>query len=146
MFNRSEAGNAVSFLLVFSELEARQSAIRDIKAFVRTKISGESLNQSFPADLARQGGMRPYEWTLIIYFVRYLGVLIYEGGKTLMYDPRENRIVYGEDVWESMRRNFGYLHRLRGIYQCVFRRNTTPFPFADESAAKWNSRPNRLPS
>ena len=32
---------------ILSKLKARQSAIHDIKAFIRTNISGESFNQSF---------------------------------------------------------------------------------------------------
>ena len=93
---------------LFSELEARKSAIRDVKAFVRTKISGENLNQSFRQTLLVKGdeAMRVDTYSL---FRQVLGVLIYEGGKTMMYDPRENRVISGEAVWESM-------HRVLGTY------------------------------
>jgi len=80
---------------LFSELEARKLAIRDVKAFVRTKISGENLNQSYRQTLLVKGdeAMRVDTYNL---FRQVLGVLIYEGGKTIMYDPRENRVISGE--------------------------------------------------
>ena len=126
---------SLSFL--FSELEARQSAIRDIKAFVRTKISGESLNQSFRQTLLVRGNeaIRVDTYNL---FRQVLGVLIYEGGKTLMYDPRENRIVYGEDVWESMRRVLGAYINF-GEYISVFSGGIPHLSHLQTKAAKWNS-------
>ena len=126
---------SLSFL--FSELEARQSAIRDIKAFVRTKISGESLNQSFRQTLLVRGNeaIRVDTYNL---FRQVLGVLIYEGGKTLMYDPRENRVVYGEDVWESMRRVLGTYIDF-GEYISVFSGGIPHLSHLQTKAAKWNS-------
>jgi hypothetical protein len=71
----------LSLSALFSKLEVRQLAIRDIKAFVRTKISGKSLNQSFRQTLLVRGdeAMRVDTYNL---FRQVLGVLIYEGGKT----------------------------------------------------------------
>ena len=40
---------------LFSTLEARKSAIQDVKAFVRTKISGENLKQSLRQTLLIKG-------------------------------------------------------------------------------------------
>ena len=76
-----------SLTSLFSELEARKLAIRDVKAFLRTKISGENLNQSFRQTLLVKGdeAMRVDTYSL---FRQVLGVLIYEGEKTLMYDPK----------------------------------------------------------
>jgi len=97
-----------SLTSLFSALEARKSSIRDLKAFIRTQISGENLNQSFRQTLIIKGdeAMRVDTYS---FFRQVLGVLIYEGEKTLMYDPRGNRVISGEAVWESM-------HRVLGTY------------------------------
>jgi outer membrane lipoprotein-sorting protein len=91
---------------ILSKLEARQSAIHDIKAFIRTNISGENFNQSFRQAILIKGhdALRVDTYNL---FRQVLGSLIYEGGKTLMYDPREKKIILGEEVRENMRRVLG---------------------------------------
>jgi len=122
---------------LFSKLEARQSAIRDIKAFVRTKISRENLSQSFRQTLLVKGNeaIRVDTYNL---FRQVLGVLIYEGGKTLMYDPRENQVVYGEDTWESMRRVLGTYIDF-GEYISVFSGGIPHLFHLQTKTAKWNS-------
>ena len=91
---------------LFSELEARKLAIRDLKAFVRTKISGKNFNQSFRQTLLVKGNEAMRVDTFSV-FRQVLGVLIYEGEKTLMYDPIKNRVISGEEVGETMQRIFG---------------------------------------
>jgi len=126
-----------SLTSLFSALEARKSAIRDVKAFVRTKISGENLNQSFRQTLIVKGdeAMRVDTYSL---FRQVLGVLIYEGGKTLMYDPRENRVISGEAVWESMQRVLGTYIDL-GDYISVFSGGIPHLSHLRAKVAKWNS-------
>jgi outer membrane lipoprotein-sorting protein len=91
---------------IFSKLEARQSEIQDIKAFIRTNISGENFNQFFRQAILIKGhdALRVDTYNL---FRQVLGSLIYEGGETLMYDPREKKIMLGEEVRENMRRVLG---------------------------------------
>ena len=91
---------------IFTKLEARQSAIHDIKAFIRTNISGENFNQSFRQAILIKGhnALRVDTYSL---FSQVLGSLIYEDGETLMYDPREKKIILGEEVRENMRRVLG---------------------------------------
>jgi outer membrane lipoprotein-sorting protein len=91
---------------ILSKLEARQSAIYDIKAFIRTNISGENFNQSFRQAILIKGddALRVDTYNL---FRQVLGSLIYEGGETLMYDPGEEKIILGEEVRENMRRVLG---------------------------------------
>jgi outer membrane lipoprotein-sorting protein len=91
-----------SITYIFSKLEARQSAIHDIKAFIRTNISGENFNQSFRQAILIKGhdALRVDTYNL---FRQVLGSLIYEGGETLMYDPREKKIILGEEVRENIR-------------------------------------------
>ena len=91
---------------ILSKLKARQSTIHDIKAFIRTNISGESFNQSFRQALLIKGhdALRVDTYSL---FRQVLGSLIYKGGETLMYDPREKKIIIGEEVRETMRRVLG---------------------------------------
>ena len=122
---------------LFSELEARKSAIRDVKAFVRTKISGENLNQSFRQTLLVKGdeAMRVDTYSL---FRQVLGVLIYRGEKTLMYDPRENRVISGEAVWESMHRVLGTYIDF-GDYISVFSGGIPHLSHLQTKVAKWNS-------
>ena len=122
---------------LFSELEARKSAIRDVKAFVRTKISGENLNQSFRQTLLVKGdeAMRVDTYSL---FRQVLGVLIYKGEKTLMYDPRENRVISGEAVWESMHRVLGTYIDF-GDYISVFSGGIPHLSHLQTKTAKWNS-------
>ena len=122
---------------LFSELEARKSAIRDVKAFVRTKISGENLNQSFRQTLLVKGdeAMRVDTYSL---FRQVLGVLIYKGEKTLMYDPRENRVISGEAVWESMHRVLGAYIDF-GDYISVFSGGIPHLSHLQTKVAKWNS-------
>ena len=122
---------------LFSELEARKSAIRDVKAFVRTKISGENLNQSFRQTLLVKGdeAMRVDTYSL---FRQVLGVLIYKGEKTLMYDPRENRVISGEAVWESMHRVLGTYIDF-GDYISVFSGGIPHLSHLQTKIAKWNS-------
>ena len=95
-----------SFSFLFSDLKALKSSIKDLKALVRTKVSGEGFNQSFRQTLLVKGNkaMRVDTYNL---FRQVLGVVIYEGEKTLMYDPRENRVIFGEEVWENMLRLLG---------------------------------------
>jgi outer membrane lipoprotein-sorting protein len=122
---------------LFSELEARKSAIRDVKAFVRTKISGGNLNQSFRQTLLVKGdeAMRVDTYSL---FRQVLGVLIYKGEKTLMYDPRENRVISGEAVWESMHRVLGTYIDF-GDYISVFSGGIPHLSHLQTKIAKWNS-------
>ena len=122
---------------LFSELEARKAAIRDVKAFVRTKISGENLNQSFRQTLLVKGdeAMRVDTYSL---FRQVLGVLIYKGEKTLMYDPRENRVISGEAVWESMHRVLGTYIDF-GDYISVFSGGIPHLSHLQTKIAKWNS-------
>lgn len=122
---------------LFSELEARKSAIRDVKAFVRTKISGENLNQSFRQTLLVKGdeAMRVDTYSL---FRQVLGVLIYKGEKTLIYDPRENRVISGEAVWESMHRVLGTYIDF-GDYISVFSGGIPHLSHLQTKIAKWNS-------
>ena len=91
---------------ILFKLKAHQSAIHDIKAFIRTNISGENFNQSFRQAILIKGhdALRVDTYNL---FRQVLGSLIYEGGETLMYDPRENKIILGEEVRENMRRVLG---------------------------------------
>ena len=121
---------------LFSELEARKSAIRDVKAFVRTKISGENLNKSFRQTLLVKGdeAMRVDTYSL---FRQVLGVLIYKGEKTLMYDPRENRVISGEAVWESMHRVLGTYIDF-GDYISVFSGGIPHLSHLQTKIAKWN--------
>ena len=95
---------------IFSKLEARQSAIHDIKAFIRTNISGENFNQSFRQAILIKGhdALRVDTYNL---FRQVLGSLIYKGGETLMYDPRERKIILGEEVREKYASGFGDLYR-----------------------------------
>jgi len=122
---------------LMSELEARKSSIRDVKAFVRTKISGENLNQSFRQTLLVKGdeAMRVDTYSL---FRQVLGVLIYEGEKTLMYDPRENRVISGEAVWENMHRVLGTYIDFRD-YISVFSGGIPHLSHLQTKVAKWNS-------
>jgi outer membrane lipoprotein-sorting protein len=91
---------------IFAKLQARQSSIHDIKAFIRTNISGENLNQSFRQAMLIRGhdALRVDTYNV---FRQVLGSLIYKGGETLMYDPRERKIILGQEVRENMRRVLG---------------------------------------
>ena len=122
---------------LFSQLEARQSGIRDIKAFIRTKISGGRLNQTFRQALFVKGNetIRVETYNL---FRQVLGVLIYNGGKVSMYDPRENRVVHGEEVWDIMRQIIGYHLDLRK-YISVFSGGIPRFSHLQEKVSKWNA-------
>jgi len=122
---------------LMSELEARKSSVRDVKAFVRTKISGENLNQSFRQTLLLKGdeAMRVDTYSL---FRQVLGVVIYEGEKTLMYDPRENRIISGEAVWESMHLILGAYIDF-GDYISVFSGGIPHLSHLQTKVAKWNN-------
>jgi outer membrane lipoprotein-sorting protein len=126
---------SLSFL--FSELKARKSAIRDVKAFVRTKISGKNFNQSFRQTLLVKGNeaMRVDTYSL---FRQVLGVLIYEGEKTLMYDPIKSRVISGEEVGESMRQILG-LYIDFGDYISVFSGGIPHLSNLKTKVAKWNS-------
>ncbi|HAK37193.1 MAG TPA: hypothetical protein DCM60_02960 [Nitrospina sp.] len=122
---------------LFSQLEARQSAIHDVKAFVRTKISGERLNQSFRQALLVRGNeaIRVDTYSL---FRQVLGVLIYEDGKTLMYDPGANRVVYGQEVWDIMRRVLG-THLNFTEYISVFSGGIPRFFHLQVKDAQWDT-------
>lgn len=122
---------------VFSQLEARQSGIRDVKAFVRTKISGNRLNQTFRQALFIKGKetIRMETYNL---FRQVLGVLIYDGGKTLMYDSKENRVIHGEEVWNIMRRIMGNYLDLRK-YISIFSGGIPRFSHLQAKVSKWNT-------
>ena len=55
---------------LFSTLEARKSAIQDVKAFVRTKIYGENLINRFARHCLSKG-MKQCGWIPTTYFVRF---------------------------------------------------------------------------
>jgi hypothetical protein len=122
---------------LFSLLEVRQSGIHDVKDFVRTKISGERLNHSFRQALLVKGNeaIRVDTYNL---FRQVLGVLIYEGGKTLMYDPGENRVVYGQEVWDIMHRVMGTHIDFRE-YISVFSGGIPRFSYLQAKVATWNA-------
>ena len=122
---------------LFSELEARKLAIRDLKAFVRTKISGKNFNQSFRQTLLVKGNeaMRVDTYSV---FRQVLGVLIYEGEKTLMYDPIKNRVISGEEVGETMQRIFGVYIDF-GDYISVFLGGIPHLSHLQTKVAEWNS-------
>ena len=122
---------------LFLQLEARQSGIRDVKAFVRTKISGDRLNQTFRQALFVKGNkmIRVETYNL---FHQVLGVLVYDGEKTLMYDPRENRVVHGEEVWNIMRRITRSKLDFRK-YISVFSGGIPRFSHLKAQISKWNA-------
>ena len=126
-----------SLAFLFSKLEARKFAIRDIKAFIRTKISGENFNQSFRQTLLIKGdeAMRVDTYNL---FRQVLGVLIYKGEKSLMYDPRENRVASGEEVHEGIRRVLGMYIDFKD-YISVFSGRIPYVPHLQTKVVKWNS-------
>jgi outer membrane lipoprotein-sorting protein len=122
---------------LFSELEARQTAIEDIKAFVRTKISGKKMNQTFRQTLLIKGNeaMRVDTYSL---FRQVVGVLIYKGEKSLMYDPIKNRVIFEEEVKESMSRILGFYLDF-GDYISVFSGGIPNLYGLQIKVAKWNS-------
>ena len=122
---------------LFSQLEARQSSIRTIKAFVRTKISGSRLNQTFHQALFVRGS-ETIRVETYNFFRQVLGVLIYNGGKASMYDPRENRVVYGEEVWDIMRRIMGNHLDLRK-HVSVFFGSIPRLSHLQAKVSKWNA-------
>ncbi len=122
---------------LFSKLEARQSSIRNIKAFVRTKISRRHFNQTFHQALFVRGS-ETIRVETYNFFRQVLGVLIYNGGKASMYDPRENRVVYGEEGWDIMRRIMGNHFDLRK-YISVFFGKIPRFSHLQAKVSKWNA-------
>ena len=122
---------------LFSKLELRQSGIRDIKAFIRTKISGGRLNHTFRQLLFIRGDdtIRVETYNL---FRQVLGVLVYKGGKTSMYDPGANRIVRGEEVWKIMRRVTGNQLDFRQ-YISVFSGGIPRLSHLQAKVLKWNA-------
>jgi hypothetical protein len=122
---------------LFFELEARKSSIRNVKAFVRTKISGKKFNHSFSQTLLVKGSeaMRVDTYSV---FRQVLGVLIYEGEKTLMYDPIKNRVISGEEVGETMRRILGVYIDF-GDYISVFSGGIPNLSHLQTKIVKWNS-------
>ncbi|MBT3514041.1 MAG: DUF4292 domain-containing protein [Nitrospina sp.] len=127
--------NSISSL--FSKLEARNLAIRDVKAFLRTRISGENFNQSFRQTFLVKGkeAMRVDTYN---FFRQVLGVLIYKGKKTLMYDARKNQIVTGEEVRENMRRILGTYIDFGG-YISLFSGEIPHLSYLQTKASNWNS-------
>jgi len=125
-----------SFSSLFSDLKARKSSIKDVKALVRTKVLGAGVNQSFRQILLVKGNkaMRVDTYNL---FHQVLGVLIYEGEKTLMYDPRENRVLYGKEVWENMFRILGTYIDF-GDYISLFSGGIPDLSHLEMKVAKWS--------
>jgi len=126
-----------SFSSLFLDLKARKSSIKDLKALVRTKVSGAGVNQSFRQTLLVKGNeaMRIDTYNL---FSQVLGVLIYEDKKTLMYDPRQNRLIYGKEVWENMRRVLGTYIDF-GDYISLFLGGIPDLSHLSMKAAKWSN-------
>ena len=122
---------------IFSKLEARQSAIHDIKAFIRTNISGENFNQSFRQAMLIKDhdALRVDTYNV---FRQVLGSLIYKGGETLMYDPREKKIILGEEVRENMRRVLGTYIDFRQ-YIIVFSGGIPNLAHLQIRIARWSS-------
>ena len=127
----------IQVLSLFSKLEARKSAIRDLKAFVRTKISGKDFKQSFRQTLLIKGNrsMRVDTYNL---FRQVVGVLIYKGEKTLMYDPQESRVISGGEIWQNMHRILG-THINFGDYISVFSGGIPHLSHLKIKVTKWNS-------
>jgi hypothetical protein len=71
-------------------------------------------------------------------FRQVLGVLIYEGEKTLMYDPIKNRVISGEEVGETMQRIFGVYIDF-GDYISVFLGGIPHLSHLQTKVAEWNS-------
>jgi len=126
----------LSLANLFLKIKVHQSNIRDIKAFVSTNISGDNLNQTFRQALFVKGdeSIRVETYNL---FRQVLGVLIYKGGKTLMYDPKTNRVVHGEEVWDIMRRMTGSHFDLRK-YISVFLGGIPRFSSLQAKSSNWN--------
>jgi hypothetical protein len=127
--------NSISSLL--SRLEARNLAIRDVKAFIRTRVSGENFNQSFRQTFLVKGeeAMRVDTYN---FFRQVLGVLIYKGKKTLMYDAQKNQIITGEEVRENMRRILGTYIDF-GSYISLFSGGIPHLSYLRTKVSKWNS-------
>lgn len=122
---------------LFSQLTARQSEIRDVKAFVRTKITSGYLNQTFNQALCIKGNeaIRVDTYNL---FRQIIGVLIHDNGKTLMYDPRENRVIHGEEVWANMHRFMGNIFDIRK-YIRVFSGGIPRLSHLQPKVSRWNT-------
>ena len=126
-----------SLSVVFSKIESRLLGIRNLKAIVSTKISGSRLNQTFRHALLVRGNkaIRLETYNL---FRQVLSVLIYDAGKALMYDPKEDRVVRGEEVWDIMRRIMGNHFDLRK-YISVFFGKIPRFSHLQAKVSKWNA-------
>ena len=126
-----------SLSTLFFQLEERQTSIRDVKAFVRTKISGRRLNRTFRQALLVRGNetIRVDTYNL---FHQVIGVLICDREKTLMYDPRGNRIVFGEEAWDIMRQVVGTHIDFRE-YISVFSGGIPRFSHLHAKVSKWNA-------
>ena len=93
-----------SFML--SELDKRQSSIRDLRAFLHTRLTGNGVNQTFRQGLlvGENETMRLETYNL---FRQVINILVYRNGKALIYDPRENIVVQGKEARKVMRRLMG---------------------------------------
>lgn len=121
---------------LFSQLEARQLSIRDVKSFLSTKVSGKYFNLSLRQALLVRGdeAIRVDTYSP---FRQVLGVLIYKNGKTLLYDPGSNQVVYEEKVWDIMRRVMGANIDFRE-YISVFSGGIPRLSHLQAKAADWN--------
>lgn len=122
---------------LLQQLKTRQSNIRDVKTFARTKISGKRLKQSFRQTVLVRGGdaIRVDTFNL---FRQIVGVLILEGGHTLMYDPGNNRIARGQEVWDMMQKVMGSSIDFRE-YIRVFSGGIPRLSHLQATAVGWNS-------
>ena len=121
---------------LFSQLEARQLSIRDVKSFLSTTVSGKYLDHSLRQALLVRGdeAIRVDTYSP---FRQVLGVLICDGGKTLLYYPGSNQVVYEEKAWDIMRRVIGTSVDFRE-YISVFSGGIPRLSHLQAKAAEWN--------
>lgn len=91
---------------LLKQLSQRRNSITDVKSFVRTTISGEKFRHSFKQTLILRG-QESIRLDTYGMFGQALGVFIHNGEETLLYDPGNNRVIQGFEVWDAMERMLG---------------------------------------
>ncbi|PIQ96515.1 MAG: hypothetical protein COV67_09145 [Nitrospinae bacterium CG11_big_fil_rev_8_21_14_0_20_56_8] len=96
----------VSARYLVDSLKKRQDELKDVKAFVRTRVEGEKLKQSFKQTLIARGddSLRLDTYGM---FGQALGIFIYHRHATYLFDIAHNRAVQGPQVWKLLENLFG---------------------------------------
>lgn len=126
---------------VVAVLSKYQGKVHSVRSFVKTRIHTSEVKQTLRQSLIARNDNSLRLDTLSA-FGQPMGVFIFQPGNTLVYDPEQNRMYTGADVWTMMHEVFGTTFNFSEFIS-VFLGKIPRYDHLEVRAIHWPQDPRR---